>query len=90
MAQDLFGFPISGHIVPGWFTATSSGAEILNVGAYGPEGGLLGMLSRVLVVALVFLYVKRRWPNGSIATLRFAPDPEKRTRPRGKETLRPT
>ncbi|SEJ60769.1 hypothetical protein SAMN04487917_1083 [Arthrobacter sp. yr096] len=89
MSQGLFGFPISGHVVPGWFSSTSSGPEILNGGAYGPEGGIPGMLARVLIIALVFVYVKKRWPTGSIATLRFAPDPEKQSRARRQAAARP-
>ncbi|MFJ6535086.1 lysostaphin resistance A-like protein [Paenarthrobacter sp. NPDC091711] len=79
MSQGLFGFPISGHVVPGWFSSTSSGAEILNGGAYGPEGGIPGMLARVLIIVLVFVYVKKRWPTGSVGTLQFAPDPQRRS-----------
>ncbi len=78
MTQGLFGFPISGNIVPGWFSTASTGPEILNGGAYGPEGGIPGMLARVLIIAMVFAYVKTRWPDGSIATLQFAPAPAKR------------
>ncbi len=77
MTQGLFGFPISGNIVPGWFSTASTGPELLNGGAYGPEGGIPGMLARVLIIAMVFAYVKTRRPDGSIATLRFAPAPEK-------------
>jgi membrane protease YdiL (CAAX protease family) len=77
MWQGLFGFPISGNLLPGWFTAIPHGAEILNGGVYGPEGGLPGMVSRFVIIALVILYATRRWPGGSFATLTYAPDPEK-------------
>lgn len=79
LSQGLWGLPISGeHLMSGWLATTPTGAEILSGGAYGPEAGIPGMLARVLIIVLVLVYVKRRWPTGSVATLRFAPDPEKR------------
>lgn len=81
LSQALWGFPVSGTTEwPGWFTSTSIGNVLLNGGAYGPEGGIPGMLARVLIIALVFAYVKLLWPQGSIRTLRFAPDPVRRVR----------
>lgn len=84
VAQGLLGFPISGHAVPGFLSAEEVGADILTGGAYGPEAGIPGMLARVVVIALMFVYLKRRYPSGSLATLRFAPDPQKRKK---SETL---
>ncbi|MFF2369165.1 CPBP family intramembrane glutamic endopeptidase [Agromyces sp. NPDC058110] len=79
LSQAIWGFPVSGTTQwPGWFTSTSTGNELLNGGAYGPEAGLPGMLARVLIATLVLLYVKLLWPTGSIARLEFAPDPIKR------------
>ncbi|MFF2489012.1 CPBP family intramembrane glutamic endopeptidase [Microbacterium sp. NPDC058062] len=80
LSQALWGFPVSGSTRwPGWVTSTSvDGAELLNGGAYGPEAGLPGMLARVAIIALVFVYLKLIWPGGSIRTLTFAPDPVKR------------
>ncbi|GAA1061965.1 CPBP family intramembrane glutamic endopeptidase [Agromyces bracchium] len=81
LSQALWGFPVSGNTQwPGWLTSESIGNELLNGGAYGPEGGIPGMLSRVLIVALVLVYVKLIWRDGSAATLVYAPDPEKRDR----------
>lgn len=36
------------------------------------------MLSRVIIVALVLVYVKLIWRGGSTATLVYAPDPVKK------------
>ncbi len=78
LSQGLWGLPISGEsLVAGWFTTSSTGAQILSGGDYGPEAGIPGMLARVLIIALVLLYVRKRWPEGNLATLRYAPDPEK-------------
>ncbi|MFF2387317.1 CPBP family intramembrane glutamic endopeptidase [Agromyces sp. NPDC058104] len=79
LSQALWGFPVSGTTGwPGWVTSTSVGDELLNGGAYGPEGGLPGILARVVIAALVLAYLKLRWPNGRVAPLEFAPDPVKR------------
>lgn len=75
-SQALWGFPVSGTTSwPGWFVSTSTGPEIWNGGAYGPEGGLPGMVARVVIFLAVVAYVHRRWPAGSLATLTYAPDP---------------
>ncbi|SFR79474.1 hypothetical protein SAMN05428970_2561 [Agromyces sp. CF514] len=85
LSQALWGFPVSGLTEwPGWVTSTSIGDELLNGGAYGPEGGIPGMLARVLIVALVFVYLKLLWPDGSIRRLEFAPDPVRRARSEGR------
>lgn len=77
LSQALWGFPVSGTTRwPGWVTSTSvEGGEVLNGGAYGPEAGVPGMLARLVIIALVFLYLKLVWKDGSIRTLTFAPDP---------------
>jgi membrane protease YdiL (CAAX protease family) len=55
----LFGFPISGGIVKrGTFVHQHSvGASWFTGGDYGPEGGVLGMVGRVLVLALVLVWL---------------------------------
>ncbi len=79
LSQALWGFPVSGTTDwPGWVTSTSVGNELLNGGDYGPEGGIPGMLARVVIITLVLAYVKLIWKTGSIATLAFAPDPVKK------------
>lgn len=81
LSQALWGFPVSGNTSwPGWVATEAVGDELLSGGAYGPEAGIPGMVSRLLILVLVVLYVKLRWSNGSVATLVFAPDPVKRSR----------
>jgi hypothetical protein len=79
-AQTLLGLPVSGHNYPGLFTATSVGPDLVTGGAFGPEAGLIGILSRFLVMALLLAYLALRYKGGSIKTLRFAPDPVRRVR----------
>lgn len=83
MAQGLFGFPISGHGVPGFLTSEASGDVLWNGGAYGPEAGIPGLLARFLIIAMLFAYLRWSYPNGRISTLRFAPDPVRRIRRAG-------
>jgi membrane protease YdiL (CAAX protease family) len=80
MSEGLFGFPISGHLVPGFFATEEVGPILITGGVYGPEAGIPGVLARFVVLALLFLYLKRRWRDGSITQLRFAPDPVRRIR----------
>lgn len=81
LAQGVLGFPISGHVVAGVFRAVPSGdvPVLLNGAAYGPEAGIPGMLARFVVIALVVVYLRRRWPQGSFLTLTYAPDPPARS-----------
>lgn len=82
LAQGVFGFPISGHVVPGLFRVmpTADDVLILTGGTYGPEAGIPGMLARFVVIGLVVLYLSRRWPDGRFATLTYAPEPVRRKR----------
>ncbi|MGI9822739.1 lysostaphin resistance A-like protein [Agromyces sp. Marseille-Q5079] len=80
VSQGLLGFPISGHTVPGFLSTEDAGPDILTGGSYGPEAGIPGMLARFVIIALLFVYLMRRNPGGSIATLRFEPDPQRRAR----------
>jgi hypothetical protein len=70
----LFGFPISGGIVKrGTFVHQHSvGTSWFTGGDYGPEGGVVGMVGRVLVLALVLAW---------LAHLR-----RKEAKPRGRTT----
>ena len=82
LAQGVFGFPISGHVVPGLFRVvpTADDVLVLTGGTYGPEAGIPGMLARFVVIGLVVLYLSRRWPDGRFATLTYAPEPVRRER----------
>jgi membrane protease YdiL (CAAX protease family) len=78
LSQGLFGFPISGLRIPGILTSDSVGSPALNGAAYGPEAGIPGLLARFFIIAIVFAYVRLRFPEGKVRSIRFAPDP---TRP---------
>lgn len=76
--QTLLGLPVSGKNFPGLFTTTPVGSDLVTGGAFGPEAGIIGILSRFLVIVLLLGYLTLRYRDGSFATLRFAPDPAKR------------
>lgn len=78
LSQGLLGFPISGYLVPGLFRAVPSTPDTMLLydgGAYGPEAGIPGMLARFVVISLVLVYLRLRWPTGRLQTLTYAPDP---------------
>jgi uncharacterized protein len=68
----VLGFPVSGTITPSLITQQEVGADLLTGGAYGPEGGLIGMTFRFVVIALVlgYLYL-RAGRRGNLARLEF-------------------
>ncbi|MFZ0530476.1 MAG: CPBP family intramembrane glutamic endopeptidase [Propionicimonas sp.] len=76
--QTLLGLPVSGKNFPGLFTVTSTGPDLVTGGAFGPEAGIIGIISRFAVIAMLIGYLLLRYRDGSVATLRFAPDPVKR------------
>lgn len=80
LAQGVLGFPISGHVVPGLFRAipTADDVSALTGGTYGPEAGIPGMLARFVVIGLVVVYLRWRWPDGHLGSLTYAPDPVRR------------
>ena len=80
--QTLLGFPVSGKDFPGPLTTTSTGSDLVTGGDFGPEAGIIGILSRFVVIALVVGYLTLRYRDGSFAQLRYAPDPQKRSRKR--------
>jgi uncharacterized protein len=78
--QTLLGLPVSGKHFPGLFTVTSTGPDLVTGGAFGPEAGIIGILSRFVVIALLLGYLMLRYRDGNAATLVFAPEPQKRVR----------
>lgn len=68
----VLGFPISGTTPAGMIAQQPVGSDLLTGGAYGPEGGLIGMLFRFVVIAMVlgYLYL-RAGRRGNIASLEF-------------------
>jgi hypothetical protein len=54
----VLGFPVSGGIVPGpLFSQSVSGPDWLTGGAYGPEGGLIGIGFRFAVAGCVVVWL---------------------------------
>jgi membrane protease YdiL (CAAX protease family) len=52
----LLGFPGSGHTEPSLLRSTVGGPEWLTGGAFGPEGGILGLAAWLLGIALLLGY----------------------------------
>jgi hypothetical protein len=86
--QTLLGFPVSGKDFPGPLTTTSTGSDLVTGGDFGPEAGIIGILSRFVVIGLVVGYLTLRYRDGSFAQLRYAPDPQKR-RPKATSAEQP-
>jgi len=54
----LYGFPISGHPSDGLLRLDVTGADWLTGGAFGPEGGLVGLLAVGLCGAALWAYAR--------------------------------
>lgn len=68
----IFGFPVSGYTFGGLITQETRGADLLTGGAFGPEAGLVGMLFRFVIMALLLWYLQRRSAGqGDIKSLTF-------------------
>lgn len=52
----VLGFPGSGHTEPSLLHSTVSGPELVTGGAFGPEGGILGLAAWLLGIALLLGY----------------------------------
>ena len=63
---NVFGFPVSGTDVHGGtvLAIQQSGPALWTGGAFGPEAGLLGLLSMLAGAALILLWVK--WRHGNL------------------------
>jgi membrane protease YdiL (CAAX protease family) len=61
----LLGFPVSGMAAGGLQQVHDVGPAWLSGGAYGPEAGLAGIAFRFVIVALVLLWLKSAWRNGT-------------------------
>jgi hypothetical protein len=68
----ILGFPVSGLIRDPLIVQQGLGSDLWLGGAYGPEGGLVGMAFRFVVIALVlgYLYL-RAGRRGDVARLEF-------------------
>ncbi|HRA64667.1 MAG: CPBP family intramembrane glutamic endopeptidase [Caldilinea sp.] len=68
----IFGFSVSGLVRPSVIVQQGVGSDLLMGGAYGPEGGLVGMAFRFVVIALVLVYLYvRAGRRGNVARLEF-------------------
>lgn len=77
---NVFGFPVSGEIFPSesvtFFSIQQSGPDLWTGGAFGPEGGLLGLLVIIAGIILTVGWVRFRY--GSIKLhLQLAQPPSK-------------
>jgi hypothetical protein len=61
MAQGpILGLPISGYLEGGLWNPVVSGPQVFTGGAYGPEAGIIGLWSRLLILALLWVYLRLR------------------------------
>jgi membrane protease YdiL (CAAX protease family) len=68
----LLGFPVSGEDFGGLIAQEHIGPTLLTGGAYGPEGGLVGMTFRFIIMAMVIFYLQWRCGGrGEAKTLEF-------------------
>ena len=67
---NVFGFPVSGADIRSatLIQIQQSGPEWLTGGAFGPEGGLLGIISNLLGILLIILWVKRKTGKAVLQT----------------------
>jgi len=59
----ILGFPVSGFAVNGIIEQTTTGDAIITGSTYGPEGGLIGISARVVVILLLFVWYKKHILN---------------------------
>lgn len=66
----VFGFPVSGTRIGGssFLAVEQGGPELWTGGAFGPEGGLIGVLAIVAGCVLTFLYVRLRYGRAGVET----------------------
>jgi uncharacterized protein len=65
----VLGYPVSGTALAGAAVvhqAPADGPVWLTGGAYGPEGGVLGIAARLLVIAAVLMLAPRRRVIGTL------------------------
>jgi len=56
----LFGFPLSGFLSEGLIVQENLGSTILTGGNYGPEGGLVGIAARLVVIVTLIVFFKKK------------------------------
>ncbi|HEY7060140.1 MAG TPA: CPBP family glutamic-type intramembrane protease [Chloroflexota bacterium] len=63
----IYGFPVSGSTRDSMLTTAQGGPELMTGGAFGPEGGLLGLVATLLVGAALWA-VRDRVPRATPLT----------------------
>ena len=61
----IFGFPVSGLVIPGLVQQSATGPAWITGGAYGPEAGTFGIVARFAVLAALFGWFRWRHPEKS-------------------------
>jgi len=64
----MLGFPVSGLGAGGLQQVHDLGPAWLTGGAYGPEAGLVGIASHLLIVALLLAWLKSPWRSSAAAS----------------------
>ena len=54
----VYGFPVSGFVIEGFIKVNISGQEFWTGGEYGPEGGLIGIFARFVVIFTIWIIFK--------------------------------
>lgn len=62
----VLGFPVSGLAAGGLQQVHDLGPAWLTGGSYGPEAGLVGILFRFVVIALILLWLRSGWRKGAM------------------------
>jgi membrane protease YdiL (CAAX protease family) len=67
----VLGFPVSGMAAGGLQQVQDFGPAWLTGAAYGPEAGVVGILFRFVIIALMLLWLRSRWRTRATRTLPF-------------------
>ncbi len=66
---NVFGFPVSGGAAgPSFLASQQGGPDLITGGAFGPEAGLLGLLSSLVGALLIWLWVRYRYGEARLQT----------------------
>ena len=57
----VYGFPVSGFAFDGLVEINIEGQKLWTGGEYGPEGGLIGIIARIIVLFVIWLVIKIKY-----------------------------
>ena len=57
----VYGFPVSGFAFDGLIEINIEGQKLWTGGEYGPEGGLIGIIVRIIVLFVIWLIIKMKY-----------------------------